>query len=392
MPRVSLVTLVALGVVAAPSAARAGIPAWARKYNMNCSGCHAPAAPRLNATGTRFKWAGYRMPEEFDEPQTVEKVQNYLSVRGRLDYIFSKTQGQPTSTSQFAFEDATIFYGGAMGRSYAAFFELERAAEDNVELVANIGGKWGKPSAYGGFRAGQFHWFLREGLAGFDRPTGIRTPMPTGGNLTAGIPFSFAKDQLGVEAFYVAGNNRFSGEVLSGIDAAGVGDEGDPDVRKDFVLIDQYLLDDAGSGIAAVAYFGSLDSVAGPAQTSHFTRFGISANKIVNHFEIQGTVLYGKDTDLPAAFPTPEIKGMGYWVYGGYTIPKSSLTLYGRYEFADPNTDVSDNAKSRFVVGGVLPVNVPEYLRLTAEFAHDQPQASGAAKTNGFTVQLMLNF
>lgn len=26
------------------------IPAWARKYNMNCSGCHYPAAPRLNAT------------------------------------------------------------------------------------------------------------------------------------------------------------------------------------------------------------------------------------------------------------------------------------------------------------------------------------------------------
>src|SRR5713101_5771652 len=67
--------------------AHALIPAWARKYNMNCSGCHYPAAPRLNANGMRFKWAGYRMPDEFDESQSVEKVQNYLSVRGRFDYV-----------------------------------------------------------------------------------------------------------------------------------------------------------------------------------------------------------------------------------------------------------------------------------------------------------------
>ena len=27
------------------------IPAWARRYNMNCSGCHYPAVPRLNEIG-----------------------------------------------------------------------------------------------------------------------------------------------------------------------------------------------------------------------------------------------------------------------------------------------------------------------------------------------------
>ena len=30
-------------------AAHGGIPAWARRYNVNCDFCHAPAAPRLNA-------------------------------------------------------------------------------------------------------------------------------------------------------------------------------------------------------------------------------------------------------------------------------------------------------------------------------------------------------
>src|SRR5262245_6391728 len=81
--------------------AHALIPAWARKYNMNCSGCHYPAPPRLNATGQRFKWAGYRMPEDFGEKVDVEKVQNYLAAGAEASYEYEKTSGQPTTTSGF---------------------------------------------------------------------------------------------------------------------------------------------------------------------------------------------------------------------------------------------------------------------------------------------------
>src|SRR6266545_6772124 len=115
MSRGSMVLLVAFGVAIAPSEARAGgtpgsvrrymagysasrlaaahalIPAWARKYNMNCSGCHYPAPPRLNATGQRFKWAGYRMPEEVGEQVDVERIQNYLAAAGEVTYEYEKT-------------------------------------------------------------------------------------------------------------------------------------------------------------------------------------------------------------------------------------------------------------------------------------------------------------
>ena len=72
--------------------------------------------------------------------------------------------------------------------------------------------------------------------------------------------------------------------------------------KRDFVFIDQYLIDDAGSGIAAVGYYGSIvgpvDTVA-PSLTSHFWRLGVTANKIVSDFEVIGMFLYGKDLDLP---------------------------------------------------------------------------------------------
>src|SRR5512143_4310724 len=106
------------------AAAHLAIPAWARKYNMNCSGCHYPAPPRLNATGIRFRWAGYRMPEEMGEKVDVSQVSNYLAVRGRMRYEYSKTESQPVSTSAFTFNDATVFYAGALGRNFGAFKEL----------------------------------------------------------------------------------------------------------------------------------------------------------------------------------------------------------------------------------------------------------------------------
>ena len=140
------------------------IPAWARRYNKNCNDCHWPAVPRLNAYGMRFKWAGYRPPDELGEPVNVAKVENYIAVRGRMRYQYNKTENQPASNSQFAFEDYTIFYGGPFGKNYGAFFELERAPGE-LELVANVASAWGKEKSFGGFRIGQFHWLQREGLA-----------------------------------------------------------------------------------------------------------------------------------------------------------------------------------------------------------------------------------
>lgn len=370
------------------------IPAWTRKYNMNCSGCHYPAAPRLNATGIKFRWAGYRMPEEMGEKTDVANLSNYIALRGRMRYDYSKAENQ-NATNSFSFNDVTLFYAGAFGKNFSSFIELEREPSGEVGLVTNILGLWGKEKSYGGFRVGQMHWLLRDGVAGFDRPTGIRTPTPLGGRLTGGtnsIPFTFSADQLGVEWIYVAGRNRVSAEVLNGIRTDGTGDPSDTDPEKDFVVTNQLLLDERGSGVTAVGYYGTLKgvNVAAPALRSHFMRLGLSANKIVNNIEVLGGFAWGKDQDLPLG--TADISGMGYWVSGQYFIPKSSLALFGRYEFVDPDTDLDDNGTTRFVLGGVMPIGLPEYLRFALEGALDTPQSSALPKRTGLTAELMLNF
>lgn len=373
------------------SAAHALIPAWARKYNMNCSGCHYPAPPRLNATGQRFKWAGYRMPEEIGENVSVEKLQNYISAGVDVQYTYEKTAGSAASTSAFSVPGAEIMYAGPFGRSYSAFLELDHGPDGEIERVVQVGTIWGVEKAYGGFRAGQMLNLVEWGVAGFDRLPGVTVPLALEGPITGSIPFGLAGPRLGAEAYFVRGSNRLSAQLLNGIAPDGAGDVGEGNLKKDVLFTDQFLLDSAGSGVQAVGYYGSvtgLDTLT-PGLTSHFWRLGASANKIFDNFEILGGVIWAKDFDLPGG--AAAAKGLGYWFSGQYLVSGPSLTLYGRYESLDPNTSVADDAVRRLVLGSVVPVTLPEYLRCALEYHLDAPQG-GLPKTNSLTAAVTLTF
>jgi hypothetical protein len=367
------------------------IPAFARKYNMNCSACHYPAAPRLNQTGIQFKWRGFRMPNEMGQSQDVGQVSNYLAVRGRTRYAFTKPSNASATQSSFLLNDATLFYGGAFGKNYYGWFEFE-AEEGELGINTYVGGLWGKEKAFGGFRVGNFHVLKSGGIAGLDRPVGINQPMPLGRATTATVPFAYPAEELALEGFYVSGRNRLSAQVLNGVDPNGDPLAQDGDTKKDFAVVDQFLLDDKGSGFQAAGYYGNivgLDPVVNPVLTTHYWRLVATANKIVSNFEGLAGVVYGKDQNLPVGTPSP---GMGYWLSGQYMSPKSSLTLYGRYEFLDPNTDVASDGRRRIVAGSLIPVNLPEYLRFNVEYWLDLPQAAGSPKLHHVTGEVMLVF
>ena len=388
-----VITLVLAAPLLPVSEAQA-IPAWARKYNMNCSGCHGPAVPRLNAKGFAFKWAGYRLPEEIGENQEVKQISEYLAARFNMRYVWQKTQSQPADVNAFVLDNATIFAGGPIGKSFGVFLEFAHSS-DGVELVNNVYGVWGKPNSFGGARVGQMHWLLEGGVAGFDRATGISIASPLDEPLTeGGVPFNFGAHQRGLEAFYVGGKNRLSFEVLNGVNAEGMGDAAGSPRHKDFAAIDQFIYDNNGSGLTAIAYVGSIDGLDPTSGiTSHFNRFAVSANKIFGTVEFLGGYVYGKDTDLPVGptFSATSVNGSGFWGYAGYTFP-STLTAFGRLDYVNSNRDIANTGNTRYVLGGVLPINLPEYLRMAAEYTLDSPHAPASLKRHGLTLEAMLNF
>ncbi len=390
----TLPALVLLGLALWPGSAHATIPAWARKYNMNCSGCHTPNVPRLNARGYAFKWAGYRMPEEIGEDQQVQRISDYMAARAQFQYVVEQTGGQPATANGFNLDNATVFAGGALGKNFGSFMEIAHSEVGN-DLMVHLVGVWGKETQYVGFRAGNLHWLYNGGVAGFDRPTGISDPTPMG-QTTRASPFAFASAKLGVEAFDVTGKNRFSVEILNSFAPSGAtGPDAQPG-SKDFAVIDQYIYDYFGSGITAVAFFGAirgLDSTVAPHGPSHYARYAISANKIFRNAEVQGGYVYGTDASLPVggAFSASTMTGTGYWGYAGYTFP-NTLTTFTRYEVVNPDTRAVQAGNTRLVFGAVLPVNLPEYLRLAGEYTLDMPRLSGAPRSSGFVAELMFAF
>lgn len=376
------------------------IPAWARKYNMNCSGCHLPTVPRLNATGIQFKWAGYRMPDEIGEQMEVKKIEEYLAARGILRYSYAKTEREPADENSLGIPTASVFAAGPVGSRYGAFFEFEREDEGTVDLTGQAVAVWGTAGSFGGARLAQGHILVGGAVAGFDRPTGILTPLALSAATTTAIPFRFAGDQSAIEAFYVlGGRNRTSVQLLNGTVAADEEEmEGRTSTKKNWLVSNQLMWDDDGAGLTTIAYFGTaigLDE-ANLDASSRFTRLAASANKYFGSFELLGGYIYSKDSRLPVggepAFPSSSITGSAFWVSGQYYVPKTFWTVYGRYEFLDPNRDGSDDALRRFVVGSVLPVNVPEYIRLGVEYFRDMPQLSDLPGRHGLTGEMQIAF
>lgn len=400
MLTLSLLLAVAAGGAGSTHGTVDAIPAWARRYNVNCSHCHAPAIPRLNGTGIQFKWAGYRMPEDIGQPVSVAQVSNYLSARAQSRYVWEKTSGQPVTTSEFKDPAVMLMYAGPFGKNFGGWFELERE-DGEVGSVASVTGVWGGEKSHGGFRVGKAPLYLEGGVAGFDRPIGIEAPIPTAMPVSAAIPFSFEGEQNSAELFYVTGSNRIGAQLLNASVFDGEALNATGTTRKDAGLTDQFLLDDKGSAIYAAGYYGTVTGLdtAQASVNSHFWRLALSANKVFGsgdgpNFETLGGVVYGKDIDLPlgTVFSRRDNKGYGYWFSGQYFFGKPSLTLFGRYEFIDPDTRTSSDGTRRFVAGAVLPVNLPEYLRLTAEYRLDNPQAPGEPNTSGATAEVQLIF
>lgn len=380
--------MAALGAVLAATKASA-IPAWARKYNMPCSGCHYPAPPRLNTVGQQFRWAGYRMPNEIMQPAISQTIADFISMRGRFRYEDTRQSGTATQ-SGFKVNDATLFYAGSVLSHYAGFFELEREAEDEIALTAHIQAEWGTPAAFWGLRGGPMHWVQRVGLAGFDRPTGISTPLALSAATTGGanaVPFRINRDQIGLEGFYVRGRNRLSAEVLNGINAAGVGNEGDTeDAAKDFAVIYSRILDDVASGLTAMGYYGTL----GRDSARHFVRLSASANKVWHDNEIIAGYTYSRDSDLPGT--TTSITGQAFFLGAQRYFASNHLTLYGRFDLLDPNTDAVNDRRQAYTVGAVLPFGDPQFFRLSLEASMTDSQNPATNNVNKIVAELMINF
>ena len=124
------------------------IPAFARKYNMNCTACHT-APPTLNTFGQRFLEDGYQLPGTEDGAITGKKqlgdlnlddVNHYVGFRmvgnAVRSWSFKKQnppgadQGVAENKTEFTFpESFTMFTAGTLTKNVGFMVELRHDVE-----------------------------------------------------------------------------------------------------------------------------------------------------------------------------------------------------------------------------------------------------------------------
>jgi hypothetical protein len=139
--------VIVLSCLAVPEEAQA-IPAFARKYDVNCNACHT-APPVLNTFGQRFLENGYQLPGTEDGgftgkkklgEVTLDDVGKYLAFRlvGNAVRNWSFKQQNPAGAdagvvenkTEFTFpENFTLFAGGTVAKNVGFMVELGHDVE-----------------------------------------------------------------------------------------------------------------------------------------------------------------------------------------------------------------------------------------------------------------------
>jgi hypothetical protein len=367
---------------AGAAASSNALPAFARKYGVNCTTCHWPVSPKLNGFGLLFRWRGYRMVDELNKSLKVDDVKNHLAARGIVAYEYAKTNGEPTELAEFTLPTLSLFYVGSFGKNYGAWFELGYSGDVLVQLQ----GVWGKEKTFGGVRGGEFLWLAETGLAGFDRVVTPTGPLVIEEPLTDQVPFTLGGQKLGLESYFVVANTRFSAMVLNGYNL----DNGlTEDKSKDFALTAQHLFDMRGSGITALAYRGSMNTRPDDDAPidAYYTRFALSGNYIFSNLELAVGGALARDYGYVADGSVG--KGWGWWGSVLYNFPRTPLhtniALNARYEYLNSNTDATGIAVNRYYFGFAAPVTNPMYLRLRGEYYYDH--RGDGSNSNGLAIQ-----
>jgi hypothetical protein len=383
------------------------IPAFGRQYGVDCATCHRPAVPRLNPEGHMFRKRGFRLEDDWGQARDVTNVSNFVSIRGRFKPTYSDPD-DGESVFEFAGNDVTLFYAGAITANLSAFFEIEVEDVDETGVNGFVSWVTGTTDHWLVLRLGQMHTLTRVGWAGFDRPTGISTTPVLGSSLTTTpVPFRINQDQRGLEVAYnFTPDVRVLGQVLNGLNFEGSGNEGsgDSDQDKDFLAAVEWMIGENGSGVTVFGYSGTwhqepgteVDSTVlpdGDAFTEFdFVRYGVTGSLVVmlweHPSEVQAGVMLASD-DFPGSYPTGSgsVDGRGFFVDLEQYLSHNAA-VFVRADFIDPDTDTGGNDRNRYTAGGVYTPN--DYLRLALEVYTEENDA-GADRTVA-QGEVMVNF
>ena len=376
-PVAVLVLSLAAASLAEPALA---IPAFARRYKVECHFCHE-GYPKLNTIGQRFKERGFRMEREgsFDADQWIKSVP--IVLRANLNHFFPE-QGDGVTSSYFKGISA-----GNLGRrlSYwaddALFVDWSADGDktthvkpDNLWLRFDIVGSNKLYAKAGRFELDiPFTQARTPHLFGYDAyfaNTGVETDnigvyqdgLELGGDLPGDAHWSVA---------VVKGRNAESAEAL--IPQA---DDFDGNV---FLRVHKRV---SRHRFGAFSYIGRDKLALEPDQpfTDHLFRIGFDANVWIQRLNLYGVYMYGSNSDSEGSGESRSFNG-GF-AQADYHL-SDALVLTLRFNVVSSPPDFGVDSKETFssLFPGVQ-VFLFDHLKLSFEygFLNQQRDSFGAVQ------------
>ncbi len=404
----------------APPQAQA-VPAFARKYSVNCSICHT-RPPRLNPFGERFLENGYQLPGTEDGgiigkrrlgDLTLDDVSNYLAfrLRGNVFRNFDYNRqspgpgiaGNPEDRTELAFPEVfSLFTTGTLTHNVGFFVELETNLEEEETEVErgfitlnNLGkhdlahlrlGRF-DPSAYFS------HPTLRQQLelvgdnsinnGKFLNPTINRislTPLAFGAKFyglfdhagKAILPFQpslyNAVAEMGIDLHGRPFGDQFLYQigVLNGANEP-FGDSNNPKDWYVMVRLDQSTTDLFSASLSGFAYFGSNNAKVALNQADvNWNRYGMAGTLRYKMVDLYGTFTIDRVTNLPQSLEaTFDATATGTTVEADVLVT-DRLLLSLRYDHLDAGGNFSQRKSYSILAAQAkyyLRTNISIYIR-----------------------------
>lgn len=388
------------------------IPAWSRQAGASCNACHATPTWQLNATGLDFLKNGHRA-EPFKMGEEI-KWDHYLSLiwKGRAWYENldeartgnANLQKPRTNLEQHSF---ALYTGGPIADRFSYFTEIYLSENTGATSGSNIvQGEAARKKLAEAFlqynhplneaqdtflavRAGEIlpeiiHVFGVGARSAEQRALPMNDSLA--GNANTYKPFS---RQQGLDAAITAKNYQVTVGLVNGSDVATTNSI-DADSHKDLYFSATYNVDEYKSGLGVYYYDGKFSNYTTKQDFSttllyknDFYRTGVFARFIRDNWRFVGAYLVGEET-LNATGATADNRG--YYGLLDYNFTDKH-GVYVRYDHLDPNTALSRNETSMFLVGFNMLFFQSENaaVRLGIEYTNKNSYQGGSISTTGTT-------
>ncbi|HLA77190.1 MAG TPA: hypothetical protein VJU18_06390 [Vicinamibacteria bacterium] len=307
--------LAALTVVMLAAAVRSeAIPAFARRYDLECHFCHQ-GYPKLNNIGQRFKERGFRLEHEdaFDRQAWSRSVPASMRARARLDF---SDQGDPAS-SMFL----KPISAGNLGERFAYWADTGFLIEQDDFSHQKPDNAWLRFEIVKGGKL-----YARAGRFELDLPfTQARTshlfPYDIYAANTGFETDNIGGYQDGLEIGGGFGNDlRWSAAVVRGRNPEGAADISDRAGKFDANVFLRASRRKERNRVGLFAYIGRNTIALGPtnAWDDNLLRLGADASLWVQKMNLYGVAMYGRNDNSIATIDRPDGTGQALSFGGGF--------------------------------------------------------------------------